>query len=182
MPAKKSWLLRLTEIREELAALEVPVIDRAMVERIFHVRNRRALQLMEFFGCWRTGQALLVDRLALIEQLAPLEDSVEFAFEKQRRQRLVETLEQARRGRAASRVVLPVAAGARERTMQSLPDGVHLEPGKLEVSFAGAEDLLARLFELAQAAACDFEQFQRLACGPEPTCATGRKLTAAANG
>ena len=57
MPMKKTWLLRVTEIREELEGLQAPVIDRAMCERIFGVRRRRALQLMHSFGGWQSGQA-----------------------------------------------------------------------------------------------------------------------------
>jgi hypothetical protein len=57
MSMKKTWLLRLGEIREELTAVEAPVIDRAMCERLFGVRRRRALQLMHSFGGWQSGQA-----------------------------------------------------------------------------------------------------------------------------
>ena len=165
MPMKKTWLLRLAEIREELAAVEVPVLDRAMVERIFRVRRRRALQLMQYFGGWQAGQVCLVDRLALLQQLEPLQDSMEFAMEQRRRQRLLETLEQIRRHRTASRVVLPVAADANLRTLLDLPPGVRLRPGSLTVEFGQAEDLLARLFELAQAAARDFDGFRRMVSG-----------------
>ena len=50
MPARKSWLLRVSEIRRELAEMQVPVVDRAVFERLFGVRRRRAVQLMGFFG------------------------------------------------------------------------------------------------------------------------------------
>ena len=43
MPTKKTWLLRLPEIREELSAMKVPVVDRAIFERLFGVRRRRAI-------------------------------------------------------------------------------------------------------------------------------------------
>ena len=51
MPMKKTWLLRLTEIREQLTAMEVPVVDRAIFERLFGVRRRRAIQLLH--SLWR---------------------------------------------------------------------------------------------------------------------------------
>src|SRR5579872_5538461 len=106
MPMKKTWLLRLPKIREELVTLKVPVIDRAMFERIFGVRRRRAIQLMNYFDAYQSGRTLLIDRLALLEQLAPLEASAEFAVEQRRRQRLVESLEQLRRSRAGARVTV----------------------------------------------------------------------------
>ena len=77
MPMKKTWLLRVTEIREELEGIRAPVIDCAMCERIFGVRRRRALHLMHSFGGWQSGQAFLVDRLVLLRQLEALQDSAE---------------------------------------------------------------------------------------------------------
>ena len=59
MPMKKTWLLRVSEIRQELLGLEVPVVDRLLFERLFHVRRRRALQLMNSLGGFQTGQALV---------------------------------------------------------------------------------------------------------------------------
>ena len=165
MPMKKTWLLRVAEIREELTAVEAPVIDRAMCERIFGVRRRRALQLMHSFGGWQSGQAYLVDRLALLRQLEPFQNGAELVMEQRRRQRLQETLEETRRHRVAARVILPVPGDANLRTMVDLPAGVHLQPGSLRVEFGEAEELLAKLFELAQAAAHDFDGFRRMVAG-----------------
>jgi hypothetical protein len=184
---KPTWLLRLPEIREELAALEVPVLDRGMVERIFRVRRRRALQLMQYFGGWQAGQACLVDRLDLLRQLVPLEESMEFAREQHRRQRLLESLEQIRRHRAAARVRLPVAATAYAGALCALPPGVCLQPGSLQVEFGEPEDLLAKLYQLAQAVAQDFDGFRRIVTDravpgsskeSEPSCATSNRLAA----
>ena len=165
MPMKKTWLLRVAEIREELAAVEAPVLDRGMCERIFGVRRRRALQLMHYFGGWQSGQAYLVDRLALLSQLEPFEKGAELVMEQRRRQRLSDTLEQTRRHRAAARVILPVTADVDRRSIADLPAGVQLQPGSLRVEFGAAEDLLAKLFELAQAAAHDFDGFRRMVSG-----------------
>jgi len=93
MPIKKTWLLRLPEIRAELTAMEVPVVDRAVFERVFGVRRRRAIQLLHHFGGFQAGRMFLIDRLALLRQLEPLEESAEFALEQQRRQRLIDFLE-----------------------------------------------------------------------------------------
>jgi hypothetical protein len=73
MAAKKQWLLRVPEIRQDVAALEVPVLDRILFERLFHVGWRRAIDLMHAFGAYQTGQALLIDRTVLLQQLEALE-------------------------------------------------------------------------------------------------------------
>jgi hypothetical protein len=157
---KKTWLLRLTEIREQLTAMDVPVIDRAIFERLFGVRRRRAIQLLHHFGGFQAGRTFLVDRLALLRQLVPLEESAEFALEQQRRQRLTDFLERLRRSRAAAAIIIPVAP-AHNGTL--LPEGVQLDCGTLRVEFAEVRDLLGKLYAIAQAAAADFEGFRAAA-------------------
>ena len=60
MPAKPEWLLRLPEIRAELEHLEVSVVDRAMIERIFGLKRRRAIELLHQFGGYQAGRTFLV--------------------------------------------------------------------------------------------------------------------------
>ena len=172
MPTKKTWLLRLPEIREELSAMKVPVVDRAIFERLFGVRRRRAIQLLHYFDGYQSGRTFLIDRLSLIEQLLPLEASAEFALELRRRQRLIESLEQLRRSRAGARVVIPTEP-VQNGTL--LPDGVFLICGTLRVSFDDVPDLLSKLYAIVQAAAADFEAFRAAAekvsgsaLGPDP--------------
>ena len=165
MPARKTWLLRISEIRAALVELRVPVIDRPMFERLFGVRRRRAIQLMHFFCGFQTGQAFLVDRLDLLRQLEPLEASAEYAMEQRRHQRLGESLETLQRHRRAASVAIPVHPGAMDRIVDHLPEGIRLEPGSLQVKFASAEDLLAKLFELSRAAANDYDGFRGAAEG-----------------
>ena len=158
MPARKTWLLRVTEVRQELQAMNVPVVDRAVFEKLFGLQRRRAIQLMAYFGGFQAGRMFLLDRIELIRQLEPLEASAEFAVEARRRQRLMEALEKVRRDRAAARVVIPAQAAC-ER-LAHLPDGVWLQPGCLKIDFRGAEDLLGKLYALAQCATGDFQDFR----------------------
>src|SRR5579864_6787974 len=165
MPMQKTWLLRLTPIREELLKLSVPVIDRAMFERLFGVRRRRAIQLMHYFGAYQSGRTCLIDRLALIEQLLPIEGSTDFALEQRRRQRLVDSLERLRRSRAGAHVSIRIDAAA---NTAAFPAGVHLDCGTLRLEFHGVEDLLRKLYELSRAAAADFASFRAAAEGTPP--------------
>jgi len=167
MPVKKTWLLRLPEIQQELAGLEVPVLDRAVFERIFGVRRRRAIQLMHYFGGYESGRALLVDRVELLRQLEPLQAGAEFVIEHRRRQRLTEALENVRRSRIAAKVLIRPLLFNGE--LAQLPAGIGLEPGILRIDFRGAEDLLSKLLAVAQTAAADFEAF-RAAVDDEHTC------------
>jgi hypothetical protein len=163
MPVRKTWLLRVGEIREELAALDAPVVDRSVFERLFRVRRRRAVQLMSFFGGFQAGRTYLLGRVDLMRQLEPIEASAEFEVEERRRRRLIDTLEDVRRHRAAAKVVIPLQPFSGK--LAQLPAGVSLAAGALNVEFRGAEDLLSKLYVLAQTAAGDFEAFRKAVDG-----------------
>ena len=162
MAARRLWLVRVPEIRQDVQALEVPVVDRVLFERLFHVQRRRALELMHVFGGYQTGQAFLIDRAELVRQLEALEAGTEFAMEQGRRRRLLDSLEKVRRHRSAAAVRIPVEDPEGERSITSLPPGICLQAGSLHVDFGGAEDLLVKLYELARAAGDDFESFRSL--------------------
>src|SRR5579871_498838 len=163
MPMRKTWVLRIPEIQEELAGMEVPVVDRVVFERLFGARRRRAIQLMHFFGGYQAGRTFPLDRLQLMGQLEPLQAGAEYAREARRKQKLTEALETIRRHRAGARVVLPVEADGLPGRLGNLPEGVQLEPGSLHVEFEKAEELLAKLFALSKAAANDFDAFRTTA-------------------
>ena len=50
MPAKPLWLLHVPEIVSQLESFNVPVLDRAMIERLFGLGRRRAIELLHRFG------------------------------------------------------------------------------------------------------------------------------------
>ena len=166
MPANPEWLLKVTDIQAQLDALDTPVVDRGMIERIFGVRRRRAIQLMHAFGGYQSGKTFLIERRELIEKLDELAQAPEFLYENRRRQKLTATLDEGWKMRAAHAIRIPVAADSCYRSMADLPAGVCLADGRLIVEFAGVEDLLSKLYELAQAAANDFERFSAAAAAP----------------
>ena len=161
MPAKAEWLLHIPEILAELTVLDVPVVDRAMCERLFHVRRRRAIDIIRYFGGYQAGRAFLIDRERLMTQLEQVRDSPGFKLERQRKERLAERLEAMRRLQAGARVAIPVAAETLSQRLPDLPAGVGLGPGELRVQFESAEELLSKLFALAQAIANDYEAFEK---------------------
>jgi len=161
MPAKAQWLLRVPEILEELAALDVPVVDRAVCERLFRLRRRRTIDLMRAFGGYQAGRTFLIDRPKLAAQLEQIRASPDFKMEWQRKQRLAERLEAIRRLQTGARVAIPVAAEVLSRRLPDLPPGVGLSPGELHIRFESLEELLSKLFALAQAIANDYEAFEK---------------------
>jgi len=161
MPAKAQWLLRIPEILAELSALEVPVVDRALCERVFGLRRRRAIDLIRGFGGYQAGRTFLLDRHSLMAQLEKMRDSADFRMEWQRKERLTEKLEAMRRAAAGARVVIMTEPDKRRAKWPDLPAGVGLAPGELHIRFESSEELLRKLFALAQAIASDYEAFEK---------------------
>ena len=163
MPPKSTWFTHIPEIIERLDALNTPVVDRAVCERLFGVRSRRANDLMQIFGGYRSGNTVLLDRVSLIRSLQHLASTSEFAWECNRKYKLSDRLNELHRYRRATAVKLPVSTGVRGYDSKDLPANVVLEPGRLVVRFGATEELFARLFELAQAAVDNFDAIRALA-------------------
>ena len=74
---------------------------------------------------------------------------------------------------------MAVPVEALEARLSGLPEGVSVEPGRIEVRFSGAKDAVGRLFALAQALVNDYERFEALVGGEEAAGAgrTGHILT-----
>ncbi|SPF42715.1 hypothetical protein SBA4_2970005 [Candidatus Sulfopaludibacter sp. SbA4] len=163
MPAKALWLLQIPEIVSLLETFDVPVVDRAIIERLFGLRRRQAIELLHRFGGYQAGRTFLVDRHLLIEHLRRLADGEPFQRESRRKELLDHAVDQLRRHRTAARVKVPVQPDACSRKLADLAPGVALEAGHLHIEFSGTEDLLGKLFELSQAANNDFDRFRAAA-------------------
>ena len=88
MPPQPLWLLHLPRIIGELCRLPVPVLDRAVIEKLFGLKRRQAIQLPRFGG-YQAGRTFLVDRQELLDQLEAIRDGETFRYEQRRRRRLV---------------------------------------------------------------------------------------------
>lgn len=162
MPRHCEWIVRLAEIRQELERLTAPVVDRSVFESLFRVRRRRAIQLLHRFGGYQSGRTFLIERKALLSELARLEGTEEFRLERRRKESLAAELEKLREHAKASRVAVRVSAAVYSTRLDALPAGVRLVPGELTVVFSTPEELLERLFALAQALANDLDRFRSL--------------------
>ena len=78
MPAKTLWLLQIPEIVALLETFDVPVVDRAIIERLFGLRRRQAIEFCTASAVTRRPYILL-DRRLLIEHLRRLADGKNFS-------------------------------------------------------------------------------------------------------
>ena len=163
MPAQPNWFKRLPDILYELRALHsVEVLDRQAIEAIFRVQDRRARVLIAEFGGRRTGNGWVISRTDLIAALERVERGENFQYDSQRRRRVAEVYEEAKRLLPARQITIAVPPEAAERTLDSLPPGVRILPNELRIDFASFEDLLRKLFELSQVVQNDFERLRQI--------------------
>lgn len=143
---------------EQLRALSSPAVDRAAIQRLLGVSPRQALRIMHRLAPHAAGKSLAILREDLIRQWETLARGAGAQGERQRLDRLTAELERVRRQTFAHRVAVPLPT--REVEWKTLPEGIRLEPGRLEIQFQSGEQLLGMLLELAQAVAGDLAQFQ----------------------
>src|SRR5215208_5157623 len=129
MPAKPTWLLRVPDIIEELRRLDAPVIDRAACERLFCIRRRRAIDLMQSIGGYQCGRTCLVNRDDLLHWLEQAQSDSRFRAEQQRKQRVTAQLDELHRHRAAARIRIPVPPESSRAVVPELPGGITLRAG-----------------------------------------------------
>ena len=132
---------------------------------LFSRRRRRTIDLIRCFGGYQAGRTFLVDRPKLVAQLEQIRDSPDFKMEWRRKERLAERLDAIRRLQAGARVAIAVEPEILRQRLPDLPAGVGLSPGELHIQFQSSEELLSKLFALAQAIANDYEAFEKRTSG-----------------
>ena len=153
-------------ILPRLRALPLDYVDRQTIEKVFAVSRSEAYRILRNLDTLELSGRLLVRRDALIQWIEAFVHSDEAQCEIRRVERIDQLLVTIRRNAAGSRVRVP-AADVRSRRLRDLPGGIELQPGELRVSFFGAEDLAAKLFELSQAMANDWRNFEAAVEDPQ---------------
>jgi hypothetical protein len=156
MPARPRWWLRIPEILGTIESLDLGWLDRPAIEKIFQVRRRRAIELLNGFGGFQTGRTFLIERDVLVRQIRAIRDGEDYRWDQGRRRKLSEAISAARQFSQAARVSIKVLAAS-----PALPPGVRIEPGRMTIDFDDVQDLLAKLYSISQAAARDFETFEK---------------------
>jgi hypothetical protein len=159
--ARPAWLRRLPDAIAQLEALPRDQITRVDLQTLLGLKKRRAVQLMHECGAARmfgSHGALVVGRGPLIKRLKALRRGRAYLEESARLERVVTVLSEARVARIRVRVD-PAVLSIR---LAGLPDGVLVEPGRIEVQYGDARGAVAKLYALSQALLNDWERFERL--------------------
>ena len=169
MPKLPLWYRRVPEILSRLRTPGLPpVLDRPAIETLFKVRRRQAIRLLGSANGYQVGKTFIVERPALIDYLEGLEQSGAAPEARARKRRIALAITEVARYAEAQRVQIRISPDALRRKPADFPAAIDLiAPGKLQISYRGAEDLLARIVELAAAATNDFPAFRKLYEGAE---------------
>lgn len=169
MPKLPGWYLRVPAILQQLRCPGAPpLLDRPAIEKLFSIRRRQSIRVLAAARGYQVGKTFVVERQALIEFLEGLESSGAAPEARARKQRVVAALDEAAHFAAAQRVQVRTPPDLFRRQPADLPSAIELvAPGKLQISYRGAEDLLAKIVELAAAATNDFPAFRNLYERPE---------------
>lgn len=162
MPALPGWYIRVPEILDSLKSpLAPPFLDRPAVERLFQVSRRQAIRLLGYCGGYQVGKTFLADRKEVVAFLQRVVKSGGASLALGRKRRVLEALHEVERSQVAQKTKIPAEVFAR-RQVELSPAIERVAPGKLQITYHGAEDLLTRIVELTASASSDFPSFRKM--------------------
>ena len=166
MPVPPTWMPRLAEILAAVESLPASELDREQIMRLFRVKRRAALLLMQQLEPKRVRGSWRIDRRRLATWLE--EQMRDAGRELDRRERLTRAL-------ITADLSLPRPKGAflsvaatqemRSKAVQGFPPGVSLttgSPSRLEVEFQTLEDLAEKLIQAGLALDRNFDHYASL--------------------
>jgi hypothetical protein len=172
MPPQRTWLGRRKEILQILEKSTARELNRSLIERVFQVQKRTALLMMKEMEPVLRDAQWLVTKKKVLAWTRALADAAD--MEERRHQHTIEILDQTVEEDRAVRAALSGEGHAAQSfplideilcsSLQHMPPGVHLAPGRITIHFPAPEPqhALEALYALAKALANDWESFVRL--------------------
>lgn len=167
MPDTVTWQSKIPVVLEALKETEGDM-DCRWVRDLLGVKKRRAELIMGTAGAKPTGRRgqLLISVADFCLYLRAVGGSAVAVAEEERRKRLAKAMVKAQKEQLESpRVIVDLSdlptdvKAARRLGMAGLPDGVVLEPGRIEVRFGDPTEALMKLGLLAMAIGADHDGF-----------------------
>jgi hypothetical protein len=169
LPDKPFWYYRLDEVIGQLENMSHPFVDRATLEFILGIGRRRAQQILQPLVRRTLGRNGLAAKEDVIDHLRQLAAGDAAYFEKQRRQRLHAILDELhQRAREQPRVIVEAPTAVVNQELESLPPGVHLSPGRIQIDgFRTSDEAKQKLLALILAIGNDPDGFDVRITVPE---------------
>ena len=161
VPDQPLWLPHIPALLEALRAETAPaLLARSDFEQLFGVRRRRAILLLHRCAASRRGRELVATREAVVAFLEGCRDDDAAERTAARDRQVGQALAEARRARTLPTIPLPPPDRLSAITFAGLPSGIELTSTQLSVTFSSAQDLVEKLFTVAQALANDYETLE----------------------
>jgi hypothetical protein len=146
---------------EQLNDSSAPFLDRPAVERLFRIGRRQAIRILGYTNGYKVGKTFLVDRACLIQFLREIQDSGAVGQSVARKDRVAAAMNTASRFSEARKVQIRTSRDPSGPTDAGAAAVRLVHPGKIEICFASAEELLSHIVNLVTAATHDFPSFRR---------------------
>ena len=161
MARRKPWIDRIPQILKLVQESECEAYYRQDVEKLFLIGRSAALDLMNIVGAKLLDAGLATSKNRLAAYLTISSEAQEATRERTRRASLAETLSKAAADQRLRAIELP---GVRRDIDYLLKDlaNVSIHDGVCTVVFSDAQDLMAQLYKLVQAAAGDWDLFAKV--------------------
>jgi hypothetical protein len=132
MPANPAWFSKIDEAIGQLQQLPSAWVDRSMMELFLGVGRRRAQQILQPFIRRTLGANGLANRDEVIRYLRGVSTGQSATFEIERRSKFAQVLVKLHRERKENpRVLVEAPTNIVNQTLEGLPDGVVLSPGRI---------------------------------------------------
>ena len=160
MPDKPTWYGRLDQVIAELGDLPWPWVDRETLQSLLQVGPRRAQQILRPCVTRQVGVNGVADREELIAHLKRLASGDEAYYERRRRQRLAQALDELRQAALAQpKVLVEAPTSVLNQELANLPEGVVISPGAISITFSSPQRGAAKTAGLGHG---DWQRFQRI--------------------
>ena len=161
MPPPVSWLATVAQIIESVENSSTPTFDRHTVGELFNLGRTAAANLLRRIpGAFPAGRTWMVHRRELLLWLYGIQREGRWESEARRRRRISRIVaagdqrfqeRKAEGGGALTTFSDPQMAVMRSTTLDSLPPGITVGPGRIEIRFFGWEDMMFHLGALVTA-------------------------------
>jgi len=178
LPLQPSWFRRIPALLATLQAEHAPEeLTRRDFEELFGVRRRRAILLLHRCNPLRRASGLVAARDSVVAYLAAQLDHEAAEQSAAQERQVAETLAEARRALTLPTIPLPPPKTLSAITFAGLPSDIELTRTNLSLTFSSAQDLIEKLFTLAQAFANDYESLENALTDAHPKKQAGHGLS-----
>ena len=152
LPRPVSWLPRLHELRRSIANSVRSHYGRRELEQLFELQPRAAGKLLEALPTVPVGTSRLVEKEALTAFLEKVQETGDVAT-------VLDEVREEKAQASRRRIRSLVQRDRAPVSLASLPEGLTLERGRLEVRFRTIEELAKGMYWLARVLESDGEGF-----------------------